>query len=66
MNGPTNRELDVLALVARGLPNAEITAGLGFSPATVKSCVESNLAKLRLREPGSGLVVAYETGLAFV
>jgi len=60
----TDREHEVLGLVAAGLSNAEIAGNLHLSVATVKTHVSRLLSKLHGRDRTQLVVIAYETGVA--
>ncbi len=59
----TNREREVVALVARGLSNDEIAAYMVISPTTAKTHVSRAMTKLHARDRAQLVVFAYESGL---
>jgi DNA-binding NarL/FixJ family response regulator len=63
LTGLTDREREVLALVAAGLSNDDIARRLVVSPHTVKTHVNRTMAKLAAHDRAQLVVIAYETGL---
>ncbi|MBW8699545.1 Response regulator protein VraR [Streptomyces sp. MBT84] len=59
----SDREREVLTLVARGLNNTGIAESLGLSPLTAKTHVSRIMGKLRARDRAQLVIVAYESGL---
>lgn len=60
----TDRELDVLRLMAQGRNNAEIAAELFIGVSTVKSHINALFAKLDVRDRGQAIAYAHRAGLA--
>ncbi|MDT0530391.1 response regulator transcription factor [Micromonospora sp. DSM 115977] len=63
LNALTEREREVLVLVAAGLSNDEIAARLVLSPATAKTHVSRIMTKTRVRDRAQLVILAYESGL---
>ncbi|MGW6494381.1 response regulator [Nonomuraea angiospora] len=63
LDGVTEREREVLMLIARGLSNGEIAEYLQVSLATVKTHITRLLAKLEARDRAQLVIAAYESGL---
>ncbi|WP_151481390.1 response regulator [Streptomyces albicerus] len=61
--GLSERERQVLTLVARGLNNTEVAEALGLSPLTAKTHVSRIMGKLGARDRAQLVIVAYESGL---
>jgi DNA-binding NarL/FixJ family response regulator len=59
----TEREREILDMVARGFANPEITARLGLSPKTVRNHVSNIFAKLQVRDRAEAIVRAREAGM---
>jgi DNA-binding NarL/FixJ family response regulator len=66
LDGLTERELEVLGLVAKGWSNAEIAETLYVTTATAKTHVSRLLMKLDARDRAQLIVIAYESGLVSV
>jgi DNA-binding NarL/FixJ family response regulator len=66
LDGLTEREVEVLALVTRGLSNSEIADELIISPATAKTHVAHLLAKLNARDRVQLVILGYRSGLVKV
>jgi DNA-binding NarL/FixJ family response regulator len=66
LDGLSERERDVLALVGEGLSNQEIGERLYLSPLTAKTHVSRIMQKLRVRDRAQLVVVAFQTGLSSV
>ncbi len=63
LEGLTEREREVMALVAEGLSNDEIATRLFLSPLTAKTHVSRIMTKLNARDRAQLVVLAYESGL---
>jgi DNA-binding NarL/FixJ family response regulator len=63
LDGLTEREREIMALVATGLSNQEIAEQLVISPATAKTHVSRAMMKLQVHDRAQLVVLAYETGL---
>ena len=63
MSGLTDREAEVVGLVAHGLTNDEIAAELHVSPATARTHVSRAMVKVKARDRAQLVVFAYQTGL---
>jgi DNA-binding NarL/FixJ family response regulator len=63
LGGLTDREREVLALVAHGLSNDEIAERLYLSPLTVKTHINRAMTKLGVRDRAQLVVIAYQSGL---
>jgi DNA-binding NarL/FixJ family response regulator len=63
LGGLTDREREVLALVAHGLSNDEIAERLYLSPLTVKTHINRAMTKLGVRDRAQLVVIAYHSGL---
>jgi DNA-binding NarL/FixJ family response regulator len=59
----TDREREVLIMIARGLSNTAIAAALVLSPATVKTHISRIFAKLDVRDRAQAVIAAYTAGL---
>ena len=60
----TGRESEVLALISRGLSNAEIAETLGLSIETIRTHVKHVYMKTGARDRAHAVIIAYESGLA--
>jgi DNA-binding NarL/FixJ family response regulator len=63
LDGVTEREREVLILVAKGMSNTEVGQHLHLTMATVKTHIGRLLSKLQARDRAQLVIVAYETGL---
>jgi DNA-binding NarL/FixJ family response regulator len=63
LNALTDRESQVLVLIARGMSNSEIATSLGISLDTVKSHIKHVFLKLHVRDRAQAVIAAYEGGL---
>lgn len=59
----TERESEILELIARGLSNPDITARLVVSPKTVRNHVSNIFSKLQVRDRAEAIVRAREAGM---